>query len=91
MFVSGKALQQSVMFEDKTRSLHKRRTATWVGLIRKHYTRLESPIRDKHSSFLGLFIKYGEIYKEKMFRIRLLALSTIRRSLKMFFFMTIVG
>ncbi len=58
--VPDKHFQPNVMFED-ARSLPYIRAPEWgftlIGflLIRKHYTQLERPARDKHSGLFGPF------------------------------------
>ncbi len=41
------------------------------GLIHKHYTRLERPARDKHSSLVQTFVNYG---RKKFYKVGPLSL-----------------
>ncbi len=65
MFDPGRPFHPS-LFLGKSRSLSKEgapeKRFTWEGsgLTRKHYIRLESGARNKHSSLSGLFIIYEE-------------------------------
>ncbi len=54
VFGPDRPLQPSLIFAGKARC-----PSTQVGSICKHYTRLESLARDKHSSLLGAFLNYG--------------------------------
>jgi hypothetical protein len=54
------------MFVSKARTLPysgaPERGFTWIGSgpTRKHFTRLERPVSNKHSSLLVIFVSYGE-------------------------------
>ncbi len=64
MLVVGTLFKPSLMLAGEARGLPKSGalercfTRLGSGLTRKHFTRLERLVRDKHSSFFGTFIIY---------------------------------
>jgi hypothetical protein len=67
VFVSGKPLQSSAIFTSKAGAYPSQVLPSKVGsgLIIKHYTRLESTARDRHSYLFCSFVCCN--YKEKQF------------------------
>jgi len=72
VFDVEKPFQPNLMFVGKATGPHlsgaPERCFTWVGsgLTRKHYTRLERLVREKHSSFLQKSVNYAS---KKFYRI----------------------